>query len=54
LRRIYEEIDAQEKTEAEVKKYVRVEEMFPWAAVPGMVLLMLEALLGHTVWRRLP
>jgi Ca-activated chloride channel family protein len=54
LRSIYDEIDQLEKTEAEVKKYVRVEEMFAWAVVPGLFLLLLEVLLNHTVWRRLP
>jgi Ca-activated chloride channel family protein len=54
LRRIYDEIDRLEKTEAEVKQYVRVEELFAWAVVPGLFLLLLEILLAHTVWRRLP
>jgi len=54
LQKIYDEIDQLEKTEAEVKKYVRVEELFPWAVVPGLFLLLLEILLNHTVWRRLP
>ena len=54
LRRIYDQIDELEKTEAEISKYVRVEEWFAWAAVPGFVLLLLEILLRHTIWRRLP
>ncbi|HXG49516.1 MAG TPA: VWA domain-containing protein [Methylomirabilota bacterium] len=54
LRRIYDEIDQLEKTEAEVKKYVQVEELFPWVVVPGLGLLLLEVLLAHTIWRRLP
>jgi Ca-activated chloride channel family protein len=54
LRKIYDEIDQLEKTEAEVKKHVRVRELFPWAVVPGLCLLTLELLLAHTVWRRLP
>jgi len=54
LEKIYDEIDQLEKTEAEVKKYVRVEELFPWAVVPGLFLLLLEVLLNHTIWRRLP
>jgi Ca-activated chloride channel family protein len=54
LRKIYDEIDEFEKTEAEVKKYVRVEELFPWAVLPGLFLLLFEVLLNHTVWRRLP
>jgi Ca-activated chloride channel family protein len=54
LRAIYDEIDRFEKTEAEVKKYVRVDELFHWAVVPGLALLLLEILLGNTIWRRLP
>jgi Ca-activated chloride channel family protein len=51
---IYAEIDRLEKTEAAVKKYARHQELFAWIIAPGMVLLMLEILLKHTVWRRLP
>jgi Ca-activated chloride channel homolog len=54
LRKIYAEIDQFEKSEAIVKKFVRREEMFHWFAVPGVLLLLLEALLAHTIWRRLP
>jgi Ca-activated chloride channel homolog len=54
LRKIYEEIDQLEKTEVEVKQYVRVDELFAWAVVPGLFLLLLEVLLSHTLWRRLP
>jgi Ca-activated chloride channel family protein len=51
---IYEEIDRFEKTEVEVKHYQRYRELFPWLALPGLVLLLLEIILGQTVWRRLP
>lgn len=54
LERIYAEIDRLEKTEVEVKKYVQVEEWFPWVVVPGLLALCLELILGNTVWRRLP
>ncbi len=54
LRAIYDEIDKLEKTEVEAKKYVRIDELFPWAVLPGFSLLLLEVILGHTVWRRLP
>jgi Ca-activated chloride channel family protein len=54
LRAIYEEIDQLEKTEVEMKTYVKVEELFSWAVGPGLLLLLLEVLLGHTVWRKLP
>ena len=54
LRAIYDEIDQLEKTEVEVKKFVQYEELFPWVVLPGLGILMLEVVLGHTLWRRLP
>ncbi len=54
LRRIYDEIDRLEKTDVEVKKYQRYEELFPWVVIPALVLLLLELILSQTVWRRLP
>ena len=54
LRSIYDEIDRLEKTEIEVKKYQRYRELFPLVALPGLVVLLLEVILNHTVWRKLP
>lgn len=54
LKAIYDQIDKMETTEREMKRYVRVEELFPWAVLPGFGLLLLEILLSHTIWRRLP
>jgi Ca-activated chloride channel family protein len=54
FRKIYEEIDRLEKTEAEVSTYQQFTEVFAWAAIPGLVLLLLEITLAHTVWRKLP
>jgi Ca-activated chloride channel family protein len=51
---IYAEIDKLEKTEAEVRKYSQHKELFAWIISPGLALLLLEVLLKHTVWRRLP
>ena len=51
---IYAEIDKLEKTEAEVKKYAHHKELFAWLISPGLGLLLLEVLLRHTIWRRLP
>jgi Ca-activated chloride channel homolog len=51
---IYAEIDKLEKTEAEVKKYSHHDELFAWVIAPGLGLLLLEVLLRHTIWRRLP
>ncbi len=54
LRRIYDDIDKLEKTEVEVKRYVQIKELFHWAVIAGALLLLLEVVLGQTVWRRLP
>jgi len=54
LRQIYDRIDKLEKTEVEMKRYVHIKELFPWVVTPGLGLLLLEALLGNTVWRKLP
>jgi Ca-activated chloride channel homolog len=54
LRAIYAEIDQLEKTEAEVKKYVRHTELMAWFVLPGLLGLLLEAALGNTLWRKLP
>lgn len=54
LRSIYDDIDKLEKTEREMKKYLRVEELFPVAVIPALTFLMLEILLSHTIWRKLP
>ena len=54
LRRIYDDIDQLEKTEVEVKRFVQIKELFHWAVIPGLLLLLLEVVLGQTVWRRLP
>jgi Ca-activated chloride channel family protein len=54
LRTIYDEIDRLEKTEVEVKKYQQYRELFMWVALPALVILLLEIILSHTVWRKLP
>ena len=54
LRSMYDESDRLEKTDVEVKKYQRYREIFPFVALPGLVLLLLEIILNHTVWRKLP
>jgi Ca-activated chloride channel homolog len=51
---IYAEIDKLEKTEKEVKKYSHHRELFAWAIMPGLALVLLETLLRHTLFRRLP
>jgi Ca-activated chloride channel family protein len=51
---IYAEIDKLEKTEKEINKYARHRELFAWLISPGLGLLLVEVLLRHTAWRRLP
>jgi Ca-activated chloride channel family protein len=51
---IYAEIDRLEKTEAQVKKYAHHRELFAWLAATGLLLVLVEVVLGHTIWRRLP
>lgn len=54
LRDIYGQIDRLEKTEVQVKKFQRYRELFPLVVLPGLALLLLEVILSHTVWRKLP
>src|SRR5260370_32145098 len=54
LKKIYADIDRLEKTDAEIKKYTHYQELFPWAIIPGMFLLLLEGIFSHTVWCKLP
>jgi Ca-activated chloride channel family protein len=54
LRNIYDEIDKMEKTEAVISKYTEYKELFPWLILAGALLLMLEIVLGQTIFRRLP
>jgi len=54
FRAIYAEIDKLEKTEAEIKKFAYHRELFTFLISPGLGLLLLETILRHTVWRRLP
>ncbi len=51
LERVYEEIDRLEKTEIEVTTLRRYDEMFYSFAGLALALLVLELLLGHTLWK---
>jgi Ca-activated chloride channel family protein len=51
---IYAEIDKLEKTEKEIKNFALHRELFAWVITPGLTLVLLEILLRHTAWRRLP
>ncbi len=54
LRRIYEEIDALEKTAVASERYVSYSESFSRWAVPALLLLLFEVGLANTVFRRIP
>jgi Ca-activated chloride channel family protein len=54
MRKIYADIDRLETTEVEVKKYQHYDELFGQVAIAGLALLVLEMILGQTVWRKLP
>jgi len=54
LKDVYATIDSLEKTTAEATVFVHREERFQFAAVWGLIFLLLSTVLGETVWRRLP
>jgi len=54
LKKIYDDIDRQEKTAAHLRHYSTYQEVFQWPALLGLGLIGLEQLLAHTRLRRLP
>ena len=54
LEEVYKEIDRMERAEIESTRFYRYDEWFQWAAIPGLLFLVLEALLGQTIFRRIP
>ena len=54
FRQIYSEIDKLEKNEEEIRKYTHYDELFAWAILPGLGLILLEVFLANTFLRRLP
>lgn len=54
LKQIYDEIDRLEKSSQEGLQYLDYEEMYPWLALPALLLLAAEALLSSTWLRVLP
>ncbi|HZL78919.1 MAG TPA: VWA domain-containing protein [Candidatus Limnocylindrales bacterium] len=54
FQQIYTEIDKLEKTEAVINKYTEYKELFPWLVLGGLMLLLIEVVLGQTAFRRLP
>jgi Ca-activated chloride channel family protein len=54
LRKIYEQIDQMEKSEFTAKRERRYEELFARYAFPGLLLLLVQAVLGMTWLRKAP
>ncbi|MCB0302230.1 MAG: VWA domain-containing protein [Calditrichaeota bacterium] len=54
LREIYQQIDQLEKTRIEVKEFTTYTELFIYYAGAGLLLLVVELLLGNTYLRKLP
>jgi len=54
LKKIYDTIDKLEKSEAKVKHFQEYHELFRYAALPGLLFLLLEVFLKETVFRRFP
>ena len=54
LRSIHREIDKLEENETEAEYQQKYEELFPWFVLAGLVMFLLELILAHTVWRKLP
>jgi len=54
LQNIYQEIDALERTEVDVEQFKRYEEKYTGWLMAGLLVLILEQLLVHSVYRRSP
>ncbi len=54
LKKIYDEIDALEKTRIEETGYKETKELFPDFLIPGLAIIILEMLLSNTVLVRIP
>jgi Ca-activated chloride channel family protein len=54
LEKIFRTIDALEKSKISVKSYTHYNEVFAWFLWPGMGLILIESVLSHTRFRKLP
>jgi len=54
LENIYKEIDKLEISEVKIKEYTEYFELFHWFLLPGLLILLLEIILGHTRLRKIP
>ncbi len=54
LESIYKQIDRLERSTFEMKQYREYNDLFAWFIGAGAGLLLLQLVLGQTIWRRLP
>jgi Ca-activated chloride channel family protein len=54
LRKVYERIDALEKTKLQDVTYAQYEDLYPYLVIPALILLGLELLLRRTAMLRIP
>ena len=54
LQQIYADINRLEKTTFSAPRYLDYTELYPWLAIPALLLLGAEVGLGHTRLRKLP
>jgi Ca-activated chloride channel family protein len=54
LKEIYDEIDSLEKSQVEVERFTRYQELMGWLLLPALGLVVSEALLRKTLFRKLP
>lgn len=54
LTEIFSAIDKLEKSTVQLSQYKEYQELFPWFAGAGALLLALHALMEQTLWRRIP
>ena len=54
LQRIYDRIDALEKSQIEITHYSQEIELIGWVLLPALMLILAEQFLSHTLFRRIP
>ena len=54
LQEIYDTINELERSQVEVRTFTRYTELAVWFVVPALLLLILEALMRRTIFRRIP
>jgi Ca-activated chloride channel family protein len=54
LKQIYHEIESLEKSQVEVERFTRYQELMGWLLIPALGLILSETFLRKTVFRKLP